>query len=310
VAEAQPLLSTFWIDPARMVASIAAPGLAGFVAWRRTLQNQGETGLRWLLPATLITAATLLSLHQQRAVPYATAAAVPVLAAWIAELAQRRGVASLWPIRRAAPAIAAFLLATPVVHYGLGWAAVGAVSLATGGRLAAYETPAPHESITSGLSAAERDCLDPASAAVLDSVPPGLVMAPLFYGSSVLALSSHSVVAGPYHRAEAAALDTLRAMNSAPKDALRIIGSRGVNYVAICAGSEEVALTILEAPSGLLARLIAGESIAWLKPVGSPGATALRLYRVRSLDAANARQADAANRRLSPVAAAPKSMVG
>jgi len=51
-----------------------------------------------------------------------------------------------------------------------------------------------------GLTEAQKNCFDPSSAALFAAVPKGLVLAPLFYGPTVLKLSQHSVVGGPYHR--------------------------------------------------------------------------------------------------------------
>lgn len=280
VSEAQPLQSTFPADPAGAIASVLAPGIALAIALRRAWAGPAGARHGWLLPAALIAAALVLSLYQLRAVPYAQAFAAPVLAAWVAELAARRGVSALRPIRRAWPVLAAFLLALPVVHLGIGLAAVRMLSLASDGRLA----PAALRAVTkpaAGLPSAQQECIDAAAAAHFARAPNGLVLAPLFYGSSVLALSPHAVVAGPYHRAEAAVLDTIRAMNAAPEQALAIVQARGVDLVAICSSAEEVGLTAAEAPGGLLARLLAGESVDWLAPIPPSPDSALRLYQVR-----------------------------
>ncbi len=127
----------------------------------------------------------------------------------------------------------------------------------------------------------ERLCLDPASAGILATLPTGIVMAPVFYGPSLLAISRHSVVAAPYHRAGAAILDAIHAMDLPPAKARSVIERRGAEYVAICATARETALTAAEAPAGLLARLQAGDSFDWLEPV-SPAATGgtLRVWRV------------------------------
>ncbi len=73
-------------------------------------------------------------------------------------------------------------------------------------------------------------------------MPNGLVLAPLFYGSTVLKLSDHSVVAGPYHRNGQAILDTIHAMHRPPATAKAIIDARDVDYVAVCAASQESAM--------------------------------------------------------------------
>ena len=53
-----------------------------------------------------------------------------------------------------------------------------------------------------------------------------------------------------------------------------------MDYVAICATSQETALTKAEAPDGLLTQLLAGSTIGWLAPVPAEVPTALRVWRV------------------------------
>lgn len=291
VSEAQPLLATLPSRPADAVASIVAPLLALAVALRRIWASPTESRYLWALPAALIAAAAGLTFYQVRAAPYANAFALPILAAWVSGLAARYGVHSLRPVRRSWPVVGALLLAMPLAHLGLGLAAVRTLDLATAGR------GAPARQQTSGdeieeLRFSRRECVDPAAAAHFARAPQGLVLAPLFYGSSVLALSSHSVLAGPYHRAEAAALDTVRALSAAPVAALRIVHARGVDAIAVCPTSEEVTATIREAPDGLLARLVAGGSVDWLEPLAPSPGTALQLYRVRGTGVRNTQRAD------------------
>src|SRR5690606_11489730 len=102
----------------------------------------------------------------------------------------------------------------------------------------------------------QKNCLDPASAALLGSVAPGRVAAPVFYGPAVLALSAHEVVAGPYHRAGDAILDAISMMRLPPAEARAVLLRRGVDYVAICATSRETGLARRRAPDGLLAALV------------------------------------------------------
>jgi hypothetical protein len=111
-------------------------------------------------------------------------------------------------------------------------------------------------------------------------VPRGLVVAPLFYGSTVLRISGHDVVAGPYHRNGKAILDAIDTMRDAPDAAKAIIDRRGIAYVAICATSQESAITRAQAPDGLLAGLLAGRTPGWLTPVAAKEPTMLKLWRV------------------------------
>jgi hypothetical protein len=222
-----------------------------------------------------------MSFYQVRTLPLGNAIAIPVLAAWLAaEWRSGQGAGSRR--RRALIVVVAFLLTLPAFHLALGWTAVRAAALASGGALAPIERPDAPQVAVAGLSPAEKDCLDAASAALFSAVEPGLVIAPVFYGSGVLATSLHSVVGAPYHRGGEAIVDSIRAMDLPPAEAHEIVARRGADYLAICATSQETAITADEAPDGLLARLMRGERVAWLHPVSAPAPTSLRLWRIGS----------------------------
>jgi len=276
VMEAQPLAVYAMREPVGAIATLGPPLVALAVAARR-IQARERAGGRWLLPFLLLAAALALGFYQVRTLPYANAIAIPVLGAWLADLAARRRIGGLRPLRQALPLIGGFLLAMPLVHLAAGWAAVEAARLATGGRIAGA---AAEENVAGNLPSAERDCLDPASGALLARADRGLVLAPVFYGPAVLWLSDHSVVAGPYHRAGPAILDAIAAMRQPPEEARSIISARGADYVAICPTAREAAQTIRKAPAGLLAALLAGHAPDWLQPVDAAAPTQLRLWRV------------------------------
>jgi hypothetical protein len=278
IAEAQPLLAFAVREPVSTIGALGAPLVALVVAIRRAWLRTGEDPLSWSLAAALTGLALAMSFWQVRTLPGANALAVPVLGAWLAEVAARHRIHSLRPLRRALPLIAACLAAMPLAHLAAGWAAVRAVSLATGIEpIARPDVPAE---AVAGLTPMQRDCLDESARRLLAQVPTGQVLAPVFYGPTVLALSSHSAVAGPYHRGGAAILDATRAMGRPPDTSRAIATARGIDYVAICTSSRESAINRAEAPDGLLARLMDGETIAWLEPVPAQEPTTLRLWRV------------------------------
>ena len=281
ITEARPLLDMAAHEPVAIIANVG-PSLVALVVALRRLGARGEPERAiWIVPALLIGLALLLSLYQVRTLPVANAASIPVLGSWLAALAARHGVTALRPIAQARPVILAVLLCIPLVHLALGWGAVRLLTVLSGGRIAPIERPDTPKHLTAGLSEAERLCLDPASAALLAAVPTGIVMAPVFYGPTVLAISGHSVVAAPYHRAGAAILDAIHAMDLPPPKARAVIERRAADYVAICLTARETALTAAEAPGGLLARLQSGDSFDWLEPVSPVGTGgALRVWRV------------------------------
>lgn len=229
VTEAQPLPVYAAYEPVGIIALIGPPVAALAIALRRAWASGGSDAAMWILPAAIIALSLTLGIYQVRMLPVANAAAIPVLGAWLAKIASSHGVTSLRPLRKAAPVIVAVLLAVPVVHLAFGWVAVQTLRLATGGRIAPMQRAETPEQLVAGLSAAEKDCFDDATASLLISQPAGLVLAPVFYGSSVLALSGHTVVAAPYHRGGDAILDSIRAMDLAPDDARAIARRRTVD---------------------------------------------------------------------------------
>jgi hypothetical protein len=282
VTEAQPIYDYAARRPVAAIATLGAPVVALAVALCRVWFGSREQRIAWATPLALLGIALALGFYQVRTLPYANVAAIAVLGAWLAELGARHGVTSLMS-KAALPLAAGFLVACPLVHLALGWAAVEALSLATGGRIAPPESPTPLQEANAELSNAEKECLDPASAALFRRVPEGQVLAPLFYGPAVLMLSPHSVVAGPYHRAGRAILDTIHATHRPPPEARKIIERRGVDYVAICSTSRESAIAAGKAPDGLLAALLSGAAPSWLTPVPPEHGTMLRLWRVTDL---------------------------
>jgi hypothetical protein len=178
------------------------------------------------------------------------------------------------------PLLARFVLAVPLVYLALGWLIVSGASFAGGGPFAPPDRSVPTKFSSIGMSDAERNCLDAESGALLQSVSPGLLLTPVFYGPAALLLSGHSVVAGPYHRAGAAILDSIHAMRLPAAQAKAIIERRGVDYVAICTTSRETGLAMHKAPEGLLAQLLSGKPPAWLTAVAAPDESNLRLWRL------------------------------
>ncbi len=275
VTEAQPIWAYAEREPVGAIGSIGPLLVALFVAFRHARREA-----IWIFPATLLVLAVALSFYQVRTLPFASALAIPVLGVWLAEIYARTKARSQGRVRRALPVITAFVAAIPFTYLLVGWSGEKALAALSDGRIALHVTAQPDPQLVKGLTTAERNCFDPTSAALLAEVPPGLLLSPLFYGSTVLKISDHSVVAGPYHRIGQAILDAINAMQRPPDGAKSIIDARGVDYVAICSVSKESAITVHKAPDGLLATLLSGETPGWLQPVPAKVATKLKLWRV------------------------------
>jgi hypothetical protein len=278
IVEAQPIHLFAIREPVGAIALFGPPAVALLVALRRALRMDGSAA-RWALAAALLVVPLALSFHQVRTLPSANAVAIAVLAAWFAEIAAACAPAGgRW--RRARALVLPALLSLPVAHLALGWTTIRAVETASGGRIAPARLPIEENAWAAGLPRLEADCQDEASAALLASVPRGTVLAPVFYGPTVIALSEHSAVAGPYHREGPAILDAINAMRLTPEAARAAFAARNVDYLAICSTDRGSAKARVELAGGLQARLLAGERVAWLEPVPAVAGTKLLLWRV------------------------------
>jgi hypothetical protein len=275
VTEAQPIWAYAEREPVGAIGSIGPLLVALFVAFRHVRRQT-----IWIFPTTLLVLAAALSFYQVRTLPFASALAIPVLGVWLAEVYAATAGRSGDRLRRALPVAAVFVAAIPYTYLLIGWGGEKALAAVSHGRIALHAPTKPDPALIKGLSPAQQNCFDAASGALLAEVPRGLVLAPLFYGSTVLMLSDHSVVAGPYHRNGQAILDTINAMQRTPAEAKAIVHAREVDYVALCTVSPEGAIAAGKAPDGLAAELLAGNTPEWLAPVSTTEPTKLKLWRV------------------------------
>lgn len=280
VTEAQPFQVYAAREPVGAFGSLAPLGIAMVLAVSNLIRSTGEQRAAWVLPTLLIVVGTAFCFYQIRTLPFTNAMAIPILGVWLAGLRRDAIARSASPLKRAWPVALGFLAAVPVTYLLVGIRALEVVEYVSDGKIAAKETAKAPEEQVKGLSVAEQNCFDATSGKLLAEVTRGLVMAPLFYGPSVLMLSSHDVVAGPYHRNGQSILDNIRAMHGSFAEAKAIVDRRDVDYIAICALSRETAVAKNRAPEGLVAKVLAGEGPSWLEPVPAAEKTALTLWRV------------------------------
>lgn len=126
-------------------------------------------------------------------------------------------------------------------------------------------------------------CFGEKSVAQLAAQPRGRIVAFLDQGPAILAYSSHSVIAGPYHRNERGILDTFDFMTKSPGVSAQIASRRGIDYVAICQTSYDFGYYMnASGPHGLLGMLVANQIPSWLTPLQSkvPASPNVTIYRV------------------------------
>jgi hypothetical protein len=140
-----------------------------------------------------------------------------------------------------------------------------------------------HATVAIGHAAAdERACFRFDSYATLARLKTGIVATNILdYAPHVLALTSHSVMAAPYHRLSDAILAEYRAFASPAEDAKRIFVQSHVDYIAICGARGPVGLGAAELKAGLWGLLQAGLVPDWLTQVPDTRGQAFVIYRVK-----------------------------
>lgn len=278
-AAVDPRLFAEWMDHIREARSagdlIAANPVSFFGIFAVPMLGLLAVALIGGWPARIaglaLAIAVALALWQVRTLPFAAVLGAPILAAAAARAAQRSG-------GRAPAYVLAGLASNPLTIVAL-------ASLLTLQFLAL-----PPAQLAARSSTAETACLDRQAYAALAKLPPGLVLGNIAFGPLILAETPHSILAAPYHRNTAGILDAVAVLTGAPDEAEAIIRRRGVNYLALCLSSNEMAGRRAANPANLFDALTRGETPSWLEPVATLAGTT-GVYRVRepALDPARPR---------------------
>lgn len=271
-AAMDPLVKRLWLDQVREVQPMLA-----------ALQERPGTTLALIGPAVVGSIGALVALA-------ATGGVGRVRWAVLAALVLAGFVGSLWGIR------VAFSL-QPLALLGGAWAVDRSLVWARGSRRRSAATIVPFvlflacstlgwallpfgstSSREDAEEAADRRCYSASALEPLDGLAPGRAFAPLDTGPFLLAHTSLSVVAGPFHRNDAGNLAVLKGFTAPPDAARAIVRDTGARYVVICPSPAPL-------PAGaavqddLATALDAGRVPAWLKPVPL-GGTPYRVYAV------------------------------
>jgi len=257
VSEAQSLASLAVNDPGSAALYYVTPLIALALMVARVARNRAGRGEILLLP--LLAAAFVVSVWQVRGAIFSTALAVLPLAAWV-------GTVRAEHMGRPSNAGSLRLIGAWLVSFNVVWA------LAVG-QAAALVQAKPQ-------SSASNECEAAADFASLAALPPGTVLAISNVGAAILAFTDHRALSGPYHRNIAGNEAALNAMIGTPEAALDVVRHAKADYVAVCPGNPETEMLAERAPHGLLARLLAGETPAWLAPVGQTSDSNMIVYRV------------------------------
>jgi hypothetical protein len=116
----------------------------------------------------------------------------------------------------------------------------------------------------------------------LNQLPPAVIFTMVDLGPRIIAMTHHSVIAGPYHRNGAAILDIHHAMDGAPERFRAIARAHGARYLLICPGFPEGTIYQQRSPQGFYAHMARGQIPSWLTPVklNYPIALPFQVYRI------------------------------
>lgn len=260
VMEAQSLVQMARLMP-EQVAPLYAPPLIALALGTVVLVRADARTRRAFLPALCVVAALFaVAIWQMRGAAAAIALAAPVIAASLVVLARGEG------LPRAAVLGLIVLASNPAL-----------TMLGQGvGRAAAWFDPA-HPVVTNDGS---RACRRPEDFAALAAHPHGVVLSMIDIGPAILAHTPHAILAAPYHRNSNGNLAALKALLGDDAAAQQVLRDRRIAYVALCDTAPERNTYAQAAANGLLARLVRGETPAYLEPLPRGGGNLL-VYRVK-----------------------------
>lgn len=266
VLEGQPV----WASSATTVLFVIIPsivGLAGsLLAWRAS--DSAEDRRNWATVTAALLGAALLSLLVLRAAGTAQLFALPG-SAWLGLhiWTRARSIAALLP-RVAVSAAAALTL--PLLG---GLAAAAIAGLAFPAVKAAQNEKEK--------SIAEQTCIDPATVAALDRLPPTVMLTPIDLGAPLIFWTHRAVVATPHHRNREAMADTLRIFIGDPAKAEALVRKQKATLIVYCPTANDFSQYRRVSKASLAARLYAGTPPGWLERMPMPGDSGLAVWRVR-----------------------------
>jgi len=254
VRENQPLLRVLAENPLTGAAISAFPAATLLMVALLSREMFSRRDYAFFAAAGAFVLAAITMVAAIRAYSYAMWLGIP-----LAAVATLR-VFALLHLRTAVAQIAVALLLTPLALSS------GAITVAAAAGLEDRNSFARPDS---------RHCFDSAGYRPLARLPRGLVAADVSFGPFILALTPHSVLAGPYHRLGAGILASHRALASDPAAARAVLAAVGADYLVTCGPRPPDGLNSTERERSLWAVLRAGIVPDWLERVPDTGAFAV-----------------------------------
>jgi hypothetical protein len=263
VIETKSVFASLASNPTPMIVFMvfAALGIAA-ATW---LWNRERSAANLALVA-LTVGSLLPALWQVKFIPYAS---------WLAAFALTLAIASARPIGSLS-ALSVRLLGAMAVNQSSLALLAGAVLLLGGAS----------RDLVEGKGAPETDaCRSTPAIAALARLPEGRIVSQIDIGPFIAALTPHHVFSAPYHRLDAAIVETHAIFRSQPEESRRRLANTGAGYLVACVapwrdGRQTIVEEGLEKGS-LHERLAAGEQFPFLKEIsGASPVQSLRVWRI------------------------------
>jgi hypothetical protein len=265
IQEAAPFLK-FWqhnVQGAVVDLGIAVTGL-GTSAW--LCRHQKERRDIWLMILVLQFATLGLALWQARAFTYTGIVATLPIACFIAAV---DGKLYQQPLLR---------VCTWIFPTVWGWAMIAQLVDASITSFNHIKTASKNHAEDTVNYA--RLCTLPQNYVPLSTYPQGNVLSLVDLGARIIAHTSHSVIAAPYHRNERGLRDTIKFFAGSADQAKIIARARAVKYVVTCNGINEQHNYAKQFSNGFAAQLSKNEIPSWLRPLKMPAQNPLQVYEI------------------------------
>jgi len=259
VSEMEPLWKIARRSPAAAAAVIIFPAVSLVTTLLLASARERRGDPAFLIAASVLVAACALTVAVAKMCMYAMWLGMPLVAAACVHLFTWLRLTNL--VWRAAVA----LLLTPLL--------VSAGAIAIGEAAGAPATAVRDARVRGG-------CFNIANYAPLAQLPPGIVATDIDFGSFVLALTPHAVIAAPYHRLADGIIATHRIFTLPPDDARGVLEKLGVTYLVTCGGHAPPGMSAGERAASLWGRLESGAPPDWLEAMPAREGEVFKVYRV------------------------------
>ncbi len=268
ILEGQPL----WASRGYDAIFVLVPSIAGLIgsllAWRGCAEADDRKA--WATVIVALVGAAALSLFVLRSVSTAHLFALPG-SAWLG--------LRVWGWARTIPATIPRVLASAMASLSLPLLGSIAAAAALGLLFPALQ---PDDAETAAHEPFAQTCLDPATIAALNRLPPTTIMTPIDLGAPLMFWTRHGLVATGHHRNKQAMADTLRAFTGDPAQAEALVRKNGAQLVIFCRSANDLVQYRRARKDALAAQLYAGTPPIWLEPVAIGQRTGLSVWRVKS----------------------------